>query len=284
MILLSLLRHPSSSVFLFLSDVDLNGYATWDNGICSEVNVMEDIMRVGGLCYGWDCVDFLLDINDSSWARGDKWHFFLDCVFFNFPEFEFFNFLYGERNEDLGGVVLPELNYVWLIDGDFVWDLLPLGLFESALNVVWLLLVLSDSNLGGDDIWDLLDDGVINSLGALIWYGDFFLDWDFVVDGVWNSFCGDIGDVVADFIWHLSAGGVWDLDLLFVWDLSFDGVWNLSFDFSWLESLDFVLFGNILSLSNLVWDLFDGNNWDLLGDLVFFGLVFSHSVDVCVIR
>ena len=89
---------------------------------------------------------------------------------------------------------------------------------------------------------------------------------------------------MADFIWHLSAGGVWDLDLLFVWDLSFDGVWNLSFDFSWLESLDFVLFGNILSLSNLVWDLFDGNNWDLLGDLVFFGLVFSHSVDVCVIR
>ena len=146
MILLSLLRRSSSSVFSFLSDGDLNGFA--NKGIASEVNVMEDIMRVGGLCYGWDCEDFLLEINDSSYARGDKWHFFLDCVFFNFPEFEFFNFLYGERNEDLGGVVLPELNNIWLIDGDFVWDLLPLGLFESALDVVWLLLVLSDSDLG----------------------------------------------------------------------------------------------------------------------------------------
>ena len=253
-------------------------------GINSEVDVVEDWVGVGDLVNGWDLEGFLLDVDDGSDAGGDKWHFLLNEELLDFPDGELSDLLEGLRDEDLGGVVLPELNNVWLIDGDFVWDLLPLGLFESVLDVVWLLLVLSDSDLGGDDIWDLFDDGVINSLGALIWYGDFFLDWDFVVDGVWNSFCGDIGDVVADFIWYLSAGGVWDLDLLFVWDLSFDGVWNLSFDFSWLESLDFVLFGNILSLSNLVWDLFDGNNWDLLGDLVFFGLVFSHSVDVCVIR
>ena len=53
--------------------MDLNSLA--NKGVTSEVNVMEDIMGVGGLCYGWDCVDFLLDINDSSWAGGDKWHF-----------------------------------------------------------------------------------------------------------------------------------------------------------------------------------------------------------------
>ena len=89
---------------------------------------------------------------------------------------------------------------------------------------------------------------------------------------------------MADFVWHFSAGGVWDLDLLFVWDLSLDGIWNLSGDFSWLEGLDFVLFSDVLSLGNLVWNLFNGDNWDLLGDLVFFGLIFSHSVGVFVIR
>ena len=145
-ILLQYRRFSSSSVFFFLSNVDLNGFA--NNGVTSEVNVMENIMGVGGLCYGWDCEDFLLDINDSSWAGGDKWHFLLKCVFFKFPDFEFSNFLYGERNKDLGGVVLPELNNIWLIDGDFVWNLLPIGLFESALDVVWLLLVLSDCDLG----------------------------------------------------------------------------------------------------------------------------------------
>ena len=253
-------------------------------GIKSEVDVVENWVGVGDLVNGWDLEGFLLDIDDGSDAGGDNWHFLLNEELLNFPDGELSDLLEGLRDEDLGGVVLPELNNVWLIDGDLEWDLLPLGLFELALDVVWLLFVLSDGDLAGDDVWNLLDDGVVNSLGGLVWDNDVLLNWHLVEDGVWHLLGGDIGDVEADFVWDLSGGGVWDDDFLLVRDLSLDGVWNLSLDFSWLEGLNFVLFSDVLGVCNLVWDLLDGHNWDLLGDLVFLSLVLSHSVDVSVIR
>ena len=88
---------------------------------------------------------------------------------------------------------------------------------------------------------------------------------------------------MGDSVWHLSGGGVGDLNLDFVWDLSLNGVWDLSGDLNWLKGLDFVLFGDVLSLGDLVWNLLDGHNWDLLGNLVLFGHVFGDSVDVGVI-
>ena len=45
-----------------------------------------------------------------------------------------------------------------------------------------------------------------------------------------------------------------------------------------------VLFGNVISLGNLVWNLLDGHDWNLFGNLVLFSHVFSDSVGVGVIR
>ena len=61
-----------------------------------------------------------------------------------------------------------------------------MGLLEGAFDVVWLLLVLSDSNLAGDDVRNLLHDGVVDSLGRFVWDGDILFNWYFVEDSVWN--------------------------------------------------------------------------------------------------
>ena len=149
-------------------------------------NIMEKVMNVGGLGDSWDLNELLLDVDDGGKSFNDEWDFLLDKVLFKFVEGLFFNdgdFVWGK---DLSGVALEELGYVWLLNGDLVWDLLPLGLLEGALDVVWLLLVLSDSNLAGDDVWNLLHDGVVDSLGGFVWDGDIFLNWYFVVDSVWD--------------------------------------------------------------------------------------------------
>jgi hypothetical protein len=157
-------------------------------------NVMEEVMDVSSLGDSWDLNKLLLDVDDGSKTFNDEWDFLADKVLLKFVEGKGINGGDFVWNEDLSGVALEELGYVWLLNGDLVWDLLPLGLLECAFNRVWLLLVLSDSNLAGDDVWNLLDDGVVDSLGGFVWDGDVLLDWYFVVDGVWDLFRDDIWD------------------------------------------------------------------------------------------
>lgn len=116
--------------------------------------------------------------------------------------------------------MLPEFSDKWLIDGDGVEGLGPFGLFEFLLDVEWLLLVLSDSNLVRGDIWHLLDDGVVHSLGNFIGDIEDFFKWDLLVDGVWNLLGDNIWDLVANSVWHLSGGSVGDLNFDLEWDLS----------------------------------------------------------------
>ena len=176
------------------------------------------------------------------------------------------------------------LNNVWFVDGDLEWNLLPIGLGEGLLDLVWLLLVLSNGDLSGSDVRSLLDDLVVDSDGALVGHRDFLLDGHLVVDGVWNLLGHNVWDLVNDLVWHLSGGDIWDSLFNLEWHLSFNGVRDLSGNFDCFESLDLVLFSDVLSLGNLVWNLLNGHNWDLLSNLVLFGNVLSHSVDVSVIR
>ena len=60
-------------------------------GIESEVDVMEDWVRVGGLLDNGDFVNFLLDIDNCLCAGGDEWDFLLNKVLFEFPEGKLFN-------------------------------------------------------------------------------------------------------------------------------------------------------------------------------------------------
>ena len=147
---------------------------------------VEDWVRVGGLFDGWDSEELLLNVRDGGEALNDEWDLLLNEVLLKFPEGELLDVSDFVRHEDLGSVALEELGNVWLLDGDLVWDLLPLGLLECTLDGVWLLLVLGDSNLAGDDVWNLLHDGVVDSLGGFVWDGDILLNWYFVVDSVWD--------------------------------------------------------------------------------------------------
>ena len=248
----------------------------------SEVLVVEDFVGVDELILGWDGVSLLLDIDVNGWVLNDDWNFLADLVFFDLPDGEFSNVGNFVWDLDLGGVMLPELNDVWLVNGDSEEGLVPLGLLEFALDGVWLLLVLSHGDLLGDDVWHLLDDGVVNSLGNFIWDGEFFLIWDLVVDGVWNLLGDNIWDFLLNGVWDLSAGDIWDLELNFEWNLSLNSVWDFSGDFIWLKGLNFVLFGNVVGSGDLVWDGGDVNDWNLLGDLVLLSHVFSDIVVVLI--
>ena len=260
-------------------DVEDGGFNTWEG-----IETVEEFVLVGSLGDGWHGEELLLNVSDGFDGLGDERNFHVNDEFLNLIEGLFFSDGNLVWDKDLSRVALEELSNVWLLDGDGVWDLLPLGLLEDVLNLVSFLLVLGDSDLAGDDVWNLLDDGVVDSLGGFVWDGDFLLKWDLVVDGVWDLLGDDVWDLVGDSVWHLSGGGVGDLNLNFVWDLSLNGVWDLFGDLNWLKGLDFVLFGDVLSLGDLVWNLLDGHNWDLLGNLVLFGHVFSDSVDFGVIR
>ena len=275
----------SDSFSSLLTDKSLDGLTSdFKSSSLGITKAVEDWVRVGGFFDGWDSEELLLNVRDGDEVLNDEWDILLNEVLLKFPEGELLDGSYFVRHEDLGSVALEELGNVWLIDGDLEWNLLPLSLFEFTLNGVWLLLVLSNSDLAGDDVWNLLDDGVVDSLSALIWDRDFLLKWDLVVDGVWDLLRDNIWDLVGDSVWHLSGGCVWDFNLDFKWDLSLNSVWDVSLNLNWLEGLDLILFGDILGLGNLVWNLFNGHNWDLLGNLVLFGNVLSHGVDVSVIR
>ena len=191
-------------------------------------NVMELVMDVSSLGDSWLLEELLLDVDDGGKTFNDEWDFLGDKVLLKFVEGLGFNGGDFVWNEDLGGVALEELGYVWLLNGDLVWDLLPLGLLECAFDRVWLLLVLSDSNLTGDDVWNLLDDGVVDSLGGFVWDGDILLNRYFVVDGVWDLLRDDIWNTVSDGVCDLSGGLVWDLDLNLVWNLFLNSVFNIS--------------------------------------------------------
>ena len=83
---------------------------------------------------------------------------------------------------------------------------------------------------------------------------------------------------------HLSAGCVGNLEFDLERYLSFNSVRNLRDDFIWLKIFDLIWLRYIISLGNLVWYLAGLNVWDLLCDLVFLSHVFSHVVDMSVIR
>ena len=195
----------SDGGFSLLTDENFDGLVSdLKSSSLSVTEAVEDWVRVGGSLDSWDGVKLLLGVGHGYEVLDDEWDLLLDEVLLELPEGEFLNGGDFVRHEDLGSVALEELGNVWLIDGDLVWGLLPLSLFEFALNGVWLLLVLGNSDLAGDDVWDLLYDSVVDSLGALIWDGDLLLIWDLVVDGVWNLLGDNIWDLVGDSVWHLS--------------------------------------------------------------------------------
>ena len=167
-----------------------NEYANGNIGNLSSfwllANIMEEVMGVGGLGDSWDLNELLLDVDDGSESFNDEWDFLGNKELLKFVEGLFFNDGNFVWNKDLSGVALEELGNVWFLNGDLVWDLLPGGLLECAFDLVWLFLVLSDSNLAGDDVWNLLHDSVVDSLGGFVWDGDFLLNWYFVEDSVWD--------------------------------------------------------------------------------------------------
>merc|ERR1712037_547 len=134
----------------------------------SEVNVMEDIVLVGDNGPGGGCVVLLLDVNVRGWVLNNERHLLGDRVLLDFVDGELADDGLFVWDLDLCGVMLPEFNDVWLIDGDSEWDLLPLSHWEPLLNVVWLLLVFGDGDLFAGDEGHLLDDGVVHSLGNFV--------------------------------------------------------------------------------------------------------------------
>ena len=108
---------------------------------------MEEFVLVGSLGDGWHGEEFLLNVSDGSEGLGDEWNFVFKDVFLNFIEGLFL----GDGNlvwdKDLSSVALEEFSHVWFLNGDLVWDLVPLSLLEDVLNLVSFLLVLGDSNL-----------------------------------------------------------------------------------------------------------------------------------------
>ena len=89
---------------------------------------------------------------------------------------------------------------------------------------------------------------------------------------------------MSNCVWNFSGGGIRDFDLNLVWYLSFDSVRNFFRNLNWLKGFNLVLFGNVVSLGNLVWDLFNGHNWDFLSNLIFFSHILCDCVSVSIIR
>ena len=143
-------------------------------------------MDVGSFGDSWHLNELLLDVNDGSKSFNDEWDLLFYEVLLEFVEGLLFNDSNFVWDENLCSVALEELSYIWFLNGNLVWDLLPSGLFECAFDLVWLLLVLSDSNLAGYDVWNLLNDSVVDSLGGFVWDGDFLFNWYFVEYSVWD--------------------------------------------------------------------------------------------------
>ena len=119
-----------------------------------------------------------------SWIGIDNWNFLCNSEFFNLIDGQLSCVSGLIWHLDLGGVWSLMFHNVWLINGDIEKVLVPLCDRELLLNVVWLLLILSDWNLLGDDIWDLLDDSVVNSFGNFIGHRDFFFIRNLIIDSV----------------------------------------------------------------------------------------------------
>jgi hypothetical protein len=263
-----------------------SGFKTIAVASCSnsKVLIVENGMLMLNYISSWNSVVLLLDVDMNSWVLNYEWYFLGYGVLFNLINGELSNVGDFIWHLDLSGVMLPEFNYVWLINGDSEEVLVPFGLLERVFNGVWFFFVLSHGNLFAGDEWNLLNNSVVNSLSDFVGDGEFLFIWDLVVDGVWNFLGDNIWYLVDDGVWNLSAGGVGDLKFNLVWNLSLNSVWDFSGDLIWLKSLNFILLGDIVGSSNLVWNGINFNNWNLLGDLILLGHVFSDSVIVFVRR
>lgn len=252
----------------------------------SFTNVLVDVVENGvRMLFGvgsWDGVVLLLDVNNLGWVSNDERYLLFNGVLFDFVDGKLTDGGDFIWDLDLGGVMLPEFNDVWLIDGDGEVNSIPLGHWEFVLFVVWLLLILGNWDLLGGDEWHLLDDGVVNSLGYFVGDSEVFSVWDLVVGGVWDLLGDNVWNIVGDGVWDLSGGGVWDLEFDLEWHLSGDGVWDFDGDLIWLKGLNIVGLGDVVSSGNLVWDGFDLNVRYLLGNLVLFGLVLGDMVVVFI--
>ena len=118
------------------------GFKTWEG-----IETVEKFVLVGGLCDGWHGEEFLLNVSNSVDGLSDEWNFDIDEVFLNFPEGLLLSDGNLEWDKDLSRVALEELGNVWFLNGDLVWDLLPLSLLEDVLDLIGFLLVLGDSDL-----------------------------------------------------------------------------------------------------------------------------------------
>ena len=176
----------------------------------------------------WYNEGLLLNINGNCWGSCYDWYFLSNSVFFNLINCQLSSVGDFVWHLDLRSVWCLMLNNEGLINGDCVVDLVPFGLWEFLLNVIWLLLILSDWDLFGDDIWDLLDDGVVDSLGDFVGDGDFFIIRDFVVNCVWYLLRDNVWDFVPNSVWYLSLSDVRNLLLNLKWHLSFHSVRDLS--------------------------------------------------------
>jgi len=143
-----------------------------------------------------------------------------DDVLLNFPHSELSDVSDLVWDLNLSGVVLPEFNHIWLFDGDGEEGLVPLCHGELLLNSIWLLFVLSHSNLGGNDVRNLLDDGVVYSLSDFVGNLKVFFIRYLVVDSVRNLLSDNVWNFLGDCVGHFSAGGVRNLELDFKWHLS----------------------------------------------------------------
>merc|ERR1719203_2475134 len=117
--------------------------------IDTEVYVVEDGVGVLSDTLCWSGVGLLLDVDDLSWVLNNERYFVGDGVLLNFVDGKLTDVGDFVWHLDLGGVVLPELDDVWLIDGDGVVH--ALGDFIGDVEVLL--------------IRDLVVDGVRNLLG-----------------------------------------------------------------------------------------------------------------------
>ena len=120
--------NKSSSLVTFESlGIEDGGFNTWEG-----IETVEEFVLVGSLGDGWHGEELLLNVSDGSDGLGDEWNFEVKDVFLNFPEGLFFSDGNLVWDKDLSRVALEELSNVWLLNGDGVWDLVPLSLLEDV--------------------------------------------------------------------------------------------------------------------------------------------------------
>ena len=164
----------------------------------SEVYIVEDCVLMFNDIFDGDSVDLLLDVGHLYNFLNHEWHLLAHSVLFNFVDGELPLDGHFVWHLDLGGVVLPEFCDIWLIDGDFEQNLVPLSLGELLLNMIWFFFILGHGHLLGYDVWNFLDNSVVNSLGDFVRNVEFFFIWYLVIDCVWYLLCNNVWNLVDD--------------------------------------------------------------------------------------